>query len=189
MINQEQPSSVYNRNTHFTGQHDSTVINCLVQVFIQKHSSGSVRLTSAGVLHHQVQCPLSLDHLKEFDWNQRGRDGGIRDSHKLQQKVVRCCRERSLRSAPIRLHGPEAVSFLAAAFGQERVCDERRRAARLNIDEVGWKTARERSAVEPERAAAFSSVANYSCNYNGVPAAAAAVSGESHRQRLQTRFV
>lgn len=189
MINQEQPSSVYNRNTHFTGQHDSTVINCLVQVFIQKHSSGSVRLTSAGVLHHQVQCPLSLDHLKEFDWNQRGRDGGIRDSHKLQQKVGRCCRQRSLRSAPIRPHGPEAVSFLAAAFGQERVCDERRRAARLNIDEVGWKTARERSAVEPERAAAFSSVANYSCNYNGVPATAAAVSGESHRQRLQTRFV
>lgn len=30
MINQEQPSSVYNWNTHFTGQHDLTVINSVL---------------------------------------------------------------------------------------------------------------------------------------------------------------
>lgn len=48
--------------------------------------------------------------------------------------------------------------------------DERLRAAPLNIDEVGWRTARERSAVELESASASSSVANYPWNYNHISA-------------------
>lgn len=73
------------------------------------------------------------------------------------------------------------------------MCDEWLRAARLNIDKVGWKTAKERSAVELERASAFSSVANYSCNYNLISATVtdtkekpATISGESHLQHSET---
>lgn len=84
----------------------------------------------------------------------------------------------------------------AAVFGEERVCDEWLRAAQLNIDKVGWKTARARCAVELERASAFSSVANYSCNYNHMSATVACtkrnptvITGESQLQNVILEFL
>lgn len=47
-----------------------------------------------------------------------------------------------------------SLTAVCSARGYERVCDERLRAALLNIDKVGWKTVRQSRVVGMESARA-----------------------------------
>lgn len=61
---------------------------------------------------------------------------------------------RHLPFGPGAILFPPLITAVCSARRYERVCDERLRAALLNIDKVGWKTVSEISAGKMESAQA-----------------------------------